>query len=284
MTALVSQVAGVFASPASRQPMGPMMRAAFADLGYDIDFLTCDVAPLRLGDAVAGARAMGWLGFVVGDPHKRAIVTQVDGLAESAAAIGAATCAARRGDAFVGENTEGWAVVEAIEAHVDPDGCRAVVFGAGQAGRAVAVELARAGAAQITIVNRTGLRAMQAAALMRGMEGLDLATAEWQDTFRIPPTTDVVVNATTVGRSSDGDDRLDIDPESLSGRMVVVDMVPRATPTLLVKEAMAAGCAVIDGADVVAGQGALAIRLWTNADANLAVMREALLPTLARMA
>lgn len=280
----VSQITGVFSTPATRNPMSAMMEAGYAALGYHVHFLNCDVTPLRLPDAINGARATGWLGFLIGDPHKRAVVTHLDGLAESAAVIGSATCAARRGDAFIGENTEGWAVTETLEAHLDLEGARAVVLGAGQAARAVVVELARAGAAHITIVNRTGLHAYRVASLLSGMEGLTTDVVEWSDTYRLPPTADVVVNATRIGATGEAEGRPDLDPESLHSSMVVVDMALSVPPTQLLKEAGAQGCALIDGLDVMVAQGMLAIRLWTNADADAQVMRDALVPAVERLA
>ena len=81
MSSWVSQVTGAFSSPAARNPMVAMMRAAFADLGIDVEYLNCEVSALRLGDAVVGARAMGWLGFAVGSPHQTAVIRHLDGLA-----------------------------------------------------------------------------------------------------------------------------------------------------------------------------------------------------------
>lgn len=261
-----------------------MMRAAYAGLGYRVEYLNLEVSSLRLGDAVAGARAMGWLGFAVGEPHKRAVVPHLDGLAESAAMIGSATCAARRGDAMIGENTEGWAVLESIEEFMDPEGARAVVFGAGAAGRAVSVELARAGVRAITIVNRSRSRAARLAGLLTNIGVDSVGVVEWSDTFRIPALTDIVVNATPVGGAKEGEESLNLDMDSLSSRMLVADMVLNPHDTQLLKEASALGCDVIDGIEVLVNQGALAIRLWTNADADTDTMREALIPALGALA
>lgn len=282
MSSWVSQVTGAFSSPAARNPMVAMMRAAFADLGIDVEYLNCEVSALRLGDAVVGARAMGWLGFAVGSPHQTAVIRHLDGLAESAAMIGSATVAARRGDAMIGENAQGWAVTESIDEFMDIEGARAVLFGAGWAARAVAVELARAGLRQLTIVNRTTSRAAGLASSLSGVPGLAVDVVDWSDAFRLPPLTDVVVNATPVGGGVDGG-LLNVVADTLRSRMLVVDMVPTAMHTQLLKEASALGCEVIDGAEVMANQGVLAVRLWTNADADAEVMREALLPTLARL-
>ena len=282
MVAQVSQVTGTMSSPASRHPMAAMMRAAYAQLGYDVYHLNVEVSRLRLGDAVTGARAMGWLGFLIGDPHKVPVVAHLDGLAESAAAIGSATCAARRGDALIGENTEGWAVIEALENYLDLQGARVVVFGAGGAARAAVVEFARAGASHLTIVDRTLARAQQLGGLVAATEGLRVEAVSWTHPYRIPAVTDVVVNATPVGSAGEAETQLNIDSESLRSQLAVVDMAPNVHETALVKEARALGSPVVDGVDLMVQQGILAIRLWTNADADPVGMRAALLPALGR--
>lgn len=284
MVGAVSQVTGAFSSPAARNPVVAMMRAAYVELGYHVDYLNCEVSSLRLAEAVAGARAMGWLGFTVGPPHKTAVVPHLDGLAESAAMIGSATCAARRGDALIGENTEGWAVLESVEEFMEPEGARTVVFGAGAAARAVSVELARAGVRQITIVNRNTTRAARLAALLGKIEGLGVDVVDWRDSYRIPPMTDIVVNATPVGTSKEGESALNVDMDTLRSRMLVADMVVTPQQTQLLKEATALGCSVIDGPEILVNQGVLAIRLWTNADADADAMRDALMPALTRLA
>src|SRR5205807_1258289 len=77
-----------------------------------------------------------------------------DGLGESARIMGAVNCAVRRGDSFIGENTDGKGFLKSLMEVVDPRGKRVVMFGAGGAARAIGVELALAGAREITVVNR----------------------------------------------------------------------------------------------------------------------------------
>jgi len=283
MSAQVSQVTGAFSSPASRDPSAAMIRAAYRQLGYDVFHLNTEVSRLRLADAITGARAMGWLGFVLGNPHKVPAVANLDGLAESAAAIGSATVAARRGDALIGENTEGWAVTELLEDYLDLEGSRAVVFGSGGAARAAVVELARAGASHITIVARTVARARNLARVVSSTDGLGVDVVRWDQPYQIPAVTDVVINATPVGSRAEPESQLNIDAESLTSRAAVVDMVINPDETQLIKQAQALGSPAVDGVDVLVQQGALAVRLWTNADADLGVMRDALMPALERI-
>lgn len=281
MSGAISQVSGVFGSPAEFNIYAAMMDPAFDQLGLDLFFLNLEVSPLRLNDAVNGARAMGWLGLMFDDPHKHNVVTQLDGLAETAAVVGAATCAARRGDAFIGENTEGWAVVDSLEDHTNPDGARAMVLGAGLAGRAAAVELARAGVRHITIVNRSEIPARQVGNLLRGMPGLEVKLTPWQPIIKVPGAMDIIVNATPAG--SELSDNGEIVFEGLNQRNLVVDLPFTTEPTSVVAQGKSAGATVVDGIDVLARQGALAIRLWTNAEADLRVMRAGLSEALGRV-
>ena len=101
---------------------------------------------------------MGWAGFNCSLPHKVAVIDRLDSLAESAAIIGAVNCVVRRGDQFVGENTDGQGFVASLRTVVDPKGKHVVLFGAGGAARAIAVETALAGASDITVVNRSSQR------------------------------------------------------------------------------------------------------------------------------
>ena len=59
----LSQLTGSFAMPAAENPTVAMMEAVFAHHNLDWRYINCEVAPGSLGDAVRGARAMGWAGF-----------------------------------------------------------------------------------------------------------------------------------------------------------------------------------------------------------------------------
>ncbi len=125
---------GSFAMPAAENPTVVMIEAAYRQLGLNWRYLNCEVAPERLGDAVRGARAMGWRGFNCSIPHKVAVIEHLDALGESARIIGAVNTIVRRGDRLIGENTDGQGFVLALREIVDPTGRAALVFGAGGRG------------------------------------------------------------------------------------------------------------------------------------------------------
>ena len=103
----LSRLTGSFAMPAAENPTVAMVEAAYRHHGLDIRYINCEVPPDKLGDAVKGARAMGWVGFNCSIPHMVAVIQHLDGLDESAAVMGAVNCAVLRDGKFIGENTDG---------------------------------------------------------------------------------------------------------------------------------------------------------------------------------
>ena len=57
-----AELVACFGQPVAENPTGVMQEAAFAAAGLNWRYLTIEVAPEGLGDAVRGARAMGWRG------------------------------------------------------------------------------------------------------------------------------------------------------------------------------------------------------------------------------
>ena len=154
----LAELVGCFATPVAENPTVAMIESAFRHHGMNARYINCEVQPAALGDAARGARAMGWRGFNCSIPHKVAIIAHLDGLGDSAATIGAVNCAVRRGDKWIGENTDGVGFMESLRTLIDVKGKSIVVFGAGGAARAIAVEAALAGARRLTIVNRSQAR------------------------------------------------------------------------------------------------------------------------------
>lgn len=267
---------GSFAQPAGENPTVAMVEAAYRHHGMAWRYINCEVPPERLADAVRGARAMGWAGFNCSLPHKQTVIEHLDHLAPSAQIIGAVNTVVLRDGLLVGENTDGQGFVEALRPVCDIEGQRITLFGAGGAGRAVAVELALAGAAHITVVNRGRLRGQELADLIAAKTSATADYLHWQPAMPIPAGTGIVVNATSIGLFPGVDDQLDLDWTTLRPGTVVADAIPNPPRTHLIRTAEAAGCTVLDGLGMLVNQGAIAIRLWSGVHVDRSVMRQAL--------
>jgi shikimate dehydrogenase len=272
----LSRLTGSFAMPASENPTVAMMEAAYRHHGLDIRYINCEVAPEHLGDAVRGARAMGWIGFNCSLPHKVAVIEHLDGLGESAAVMGAVNCAVRRGERFIGENTDGKGFLESLRQVADPAGRTIALLGAGGAARAIGVELALAGARRIVVVNRDTGRGAALADLIASKTKAKAEFAPWRGDYAIPGDVDILVNSTSIGLFPDVDARVDIDPAGLRSALVVADVIPNPPRTRLIREAEAHGCRVLDGLGMLVNQGVIGIKYWTGVDVDAGVMRATL--------
>jgi shikimate dehydrogenase len=270
------ELTGVFGQPVAENPSQPMVEAAYRHLGLPWRYLTLEVAPADLGAAVRGVRALGFRGFNCTQPHKVAVIPHLDGLGESAELMGAVNCVVLRGDRLIGENTDGKGFLQALHGVADPAGKRVVLFGAGGAARAIAVELALAGATSFIIVNRGEQRGRELVELLRSRMRVAAEGVAWHGDYAIPDDVDLVVNATSIGLHPHGGARLPIVAASLRPGMVVADVIPNPPSTHLLRTAQERGCRVIDGLAMLVGQGVIGVRYWTGILPDPGVMRRAL--------
>jgi shikimate dehydrogenase len=256
--------------------MSPVMHnAAFKKLGLDYAYLAFRVSPPELGKAVAGLRALNAVGFNVTIPHKVSVIPFLDGLDPLAEKIGAVNTVVNTGGELRGYNTDAEGFLQALKEHgIKPKGKKIVVVGAGGAARAIAYILAGKGA-DITIANRRqeldwaeNIAETIAADLKKPVAVYDL-----EDLGKAIEGADVLVNATSVGMSPNFNDSPV--PEKLLKRIpAVFDIVYNPLETQLIKQAKAAGAAVVSGVDMLAWQGAMAFEKWTGRKAPVALMRQ----------
>ncbi|MEM7146488.1 MAG: shikimate dehydrogenase [Verrucomicrobiota bacterium] len=270
------ELTGCFGQPVAENPTQAMMEAAYRHHGLDWRYLTMEVAPEGLADAVRGARAMGFVGFNCTIPHKVAVIEHLDGLGESAEVMGAVNCVVRREEKLIGENTDGKGFLSSLRELTDPAGQKVVIFGAGGAARAIGVELALAGASGIVVVNRSQARGEELAALLSERTPVGAEYVKWDGAYEVPAEVKVVINATSIGLFPDVDARLNLALESLREGMVVADVIPNPPRTNLVRDAEERGCRVIDGLGMLVNQGIIGIKHWSGVEADAGVMRKAL--------
>lgn len=267
---------GSFAQPAAENPTVAMVEAAYQHHGLHFRYINCEVGPENLKAAIDGAKAMGWVGFNCSIPHKVAVIEWLDGLGDSARLIGAVNTVVRRNGKWIGENTDGKGFVKALKTVIDPAGKRITLFGAGGAARAVAVELALAGAMNITIVNRSKSRADAVVKLINSNTNCNAVYQPWIDKYGIDAATDIVINATSIGLYPDVDEQLNIDFNSILPQMVVADGIHNPPATHLLKTAAAKGCKTVDGLQMLVNQGVIGIEYWTGQKVDATVMHTAL--------
>jgi shikimate dehydrogenase len=239
------------AHPSAHARTPQVMNAEFARRGVDAVAVSADVAPADLGGFARGLR--GWrnlAGLSVTMPHKEALAAHVDELIGAAALVSAVNVVRRESDGrLVGANTD-WAgfVIGLHQAGYKLSGRRVLLVGAGGAGRAVAFAVAGAGAAGLTIANRTAARAERLAPdVAVGFPVMAVAAGPPD-----PAGHEVAINATSLGMRPS--DPLPVAVSRLAPGTLVCDIVTRPERTRLLDEAAARRCVPHPGLPMLAGQ------------------------------
>ncbi len=257
---------GVCGWPIAHSRSPAMQNAALAALGLDDwRYQRLPVPPDRFAETVRALPAAGFAGVNVTIPHKEAALAVADDASDTARAVGAANTLTFAHGRLEADNTDVAGLLAALPPD-QPEGRTALVLGAGGAGRAAAYALLRAGAADVMVWNRTPERAERLCAELGGRA------------VTVPDTTaDLVVQCTSVGLHPDGDPfkRLPLRADAFTATTCVVDMVYTSGGTAFLQAARRRGSVVVDGLEILVGQGAAALERWTGRPAPRDVMRAA---------
>jgi len=268
-----TRLAAVIGSPVRHSLSPALMNAAFGAAGLDWVYVALEVAAEKLPDALVGVRILDIAGLSVTMPHKESAAACVDQLSDDAALLGAVNCISNANGILTGHNTDGEGFVRSLRSghEFDPAGRRCVILGAGGAARSIILALARHGAEEIVVVNRTLVRAEHAAAFAaeRGrVVRLEGAGSDLRDA-------DLIVNATSIGMGEPSDADVPFDPMLLHEGQIVVDIVYRPLETPLLRFARQGGARTANGVGMLAHQAAIQFEIWTGTKAPIDLMLSA---------
>ena len=256
---------GVCGWPVAHSRSPAMHAAALEACGLDWQYLRLPLPPELFAETVRALPEAGFRGVNVTIPHKEAALALAHGASDAAREIGAAnTLTFESGGAILADNTDAPGLIEALPAGFDPVGRRALVLGAGGAGRAAVWALLRAGA-DVAVWNRTPARA-EALAAELGARAV-----------RAAEPAELIVNCTSVGLVPNIDPfkALPLTADPFEVGSCVIDMVYRQGHTRLLEAAKRRGAVVVDGLEVLIAQGAASFERWTGRTAPRQAMREA---------
>ena len=278
-----TKVCGIFGYPLEHTFSPAMHNAAFAAAGLDFIYIPFPVEPGRLTEAVAAVRALGLAGVNVTIPYKETVLPLVEELSEEARLIGAVNTIVNRSGRLYGDNTDGRGFLRSLseKAGFKPSGKTVLMMGAGGAARAVAVQLALAGARKILLVNRSRMRAEEMAAYIKERTGTHTEVLAWPEPGDELPgavlqAADLVVQATSLGMHPAPGLTVPLPFDLFRPGQAACDLVYNPVQTKFLRKAGQAGAATVDGMGMLLYQGALTFELWTGTAAPLAAMQSAL--------
>ena len=271
----LQDIVALLGCPAAGNPAQYLFERAIAAAGLDWRFLTFDVLPERLAQALGGVDAMGFRGCLLSGALQEGAMgkDQIGLLSHASPAArfaGAASLVEHQAGGLFGHMTDGRGIVEALRAHADLAAARVVIAGAGPTGRATALELALAGVAEILVADRSPHLATTLVERLRELDTsaeITLLTAE--PPIEIPQRAGIVV-------VSRGQDESPAVFSGLRADLVLADTEVVEQPSVVVAAGQKAGCCVVDGLEVHVAKIAIDFQVLTGTEPDTDMLREAL--------
>ena len=274
------EVAAIIGFPVAQSLSPAMHNAVFRERNLEWRYVAMEVREDALTGVLQTLGDKGIQALSVTMPHKEAVFEMLNNTSsgfgdvdESARAAQSVNTIVVSGGRLIGSNTDGDGCCNAIEqSGVGVAGSRVVVVGAGGTARAIVAALARRGASDIAVINRTESRAQDvtaSVAIARVGTVEDIANAN------------ILINATSVGM---GSQETPVQAACLHSSLVVLDAVYYPLETTLLRDAKLAGAKTVDGLWMLVHQGALQQLAWFNEIGDVQLMRQAAVDELANRA
>jgi shikimate dehydrogenase len=263
---------GLIGYPVTHSKSPEMLNEVCKILDIPATYLAYSVKPENLAEAVAGMRALNFIGFNVTIPHKVAIIPYLDQLDETAQEIGAVNTVVNQEGRLIGYNTDGVGYLRSLqeETAFTLKNKTVTIIGAGGAARAVSITLAKAGVKEIFVANRTLTRAeelVKALCVFTNAEAVPLQSVQNKITI-----SDLLINTTSIGMSPHTD-QTPIPADFLHRNLLVSDLIYRPKDTKLLQAAKKIGATTHGGLGMLLHQAAVALEHWFEKTAPIAQMR-----------
>lgn len=284
-----TQLLAVIGSPIGHSLSPLMHNAALEEMGLDWRYVALAIAPEDLAIGVAGMEAIGIQGFNVTIPHKQAIVPLLGSVSPVAQAVGAVNTVWRSRSVAEAVSESGWCGTNTdVAGFIGPllalprdwSTTQVLILGHGGAARAVVAGCRELGCAGIRVVGRDADRLATFrdswSAIDGGTNGLTIAP--WNDFDRYLEEADLIVNTTPIGMAPTVElsPLTDAQAELIRPDAIAYDLIYVPNPTRFLQQAAGRGAMAIDGLEMLVGQGAAALQIWTGQEVPIATMRRTL--------
>ncbi len=273
----------LMAYPIRHSQSPAMHNEAAAYLGLDYAYLCFDVDQSNLKEAIAAMRALKVRGGNLSMPNKIAVIPYLDKLSEQAQMCGAVNTIVNDDGVLTGHITDGIGYMRSLKDNgIDVIGKKITVVGCGGAGKAMMVQAALDGVAELSVFNRRdefhqrGIDTVEmlnektnCRAHFYDLEDLDRLKVEIADSV-------LLANATSLGMKPQEGRTYIPDASFFRPELIVTDAIYAPEETELLRMAREAGCRTMNGRGMMLFQGAASFKLWTGQDMPIEHMKEVL--------
>lgn len=250
---------GIIGYPISHTFSPKMHNFISKTVHYDYVYTASAVQPDKVGDAIAGIRALGFFGVNVTAPHKYAVMEYLDDIAPQAQKLGSVNTIVNRDGILTGYNTDADGLYRSLlHNDITVEGKDVLILGAGGAAKPIAVLFAQIPAKSISIINRTIDKAEALALYVNDVIGYHV------ETHQLRPHYDIIINATSIGMHPQENKSPLADMSFIDKNTAVVDLIYNPSETVFLHQAKERGAKTMNGLGMLIYQGILSYELFTN--------------------
>ena len=226
--------------------------SGLADASYEL----IDIAPENIADSRDILEGLRGLNVTI--PHKQAVISLVDELAESAQRYNSVNCISNMNGRLTGYNTDCDGFLRSAE--LLPIGGNVAILGCGGVGRMIAIETALHGGSITLAVIPQDIKNAQLlmAEILAKCSGASVRIA---DISGLDGSFDLLINATPVGMYPKTE-ACAVSDRVIENSLSVFDVIYNPTETLLMKKARTMGKTAVGGASMLVYQAVKAHEIW----------------------
>ncbi|MEN3037791.1 MAG: shikimate dehydrogenase [Candidatus Kryptonium sp.] len=259
--------------------------AAFEILELNYKYVTFDVLPENLKDALKGIVALGIKGVNVTIPHKETVIENLDNVSPEARIVGAVNTIVNENGVLSGYNTDVYGFTESLKKYKDMiTNTPVFIFGAGGSARAVIYSLiTNFQPERIVIANRNISRAEKVAryfSQVLGYKDFEVKEFFFPEIAGDIKSARLVINTTPIGMYPEVNDLPVQSDEIFHEGQIVYDLIYNPSMTKFLKVAQNKGAKVISGTEMLILQASKSFELWTGKEMPISKIKKLLLPKL----
>ena len=269
-----TKLVGLLGQPVNHSLSPVMHNAAYEEMGLDWCYVAIPCDRDNLEKVTTALRVVDCKGLNVTIPHKQEVLKACNKLTETANKIQAVnTLVPEKNNQWTGANTDVEGFLMPLKNH-NLFNKSVIVIGCGGSARAVVMGLNSLNIRKITIIGRNKNSLNIFISSMKNLLSKNQISIEGIDNKEIDITSyieeaDLIINTTPIGMNDQNNVKNNIPLGNeiwncLSNKTILYDLIYTPRPTNWLKLGQKKNCFVIDGLDMLVGQGALSIKLWSG--------------------
>ena len=269
-----TKLVGLLGQPVNHSLSPVMHNAAYEEMGLDWCYVAIPCDRENIEKVTTALRTIDCKGLNVTIPHKQEVLKACNKLTETANKIQAVnTLVPEKNNQWIGANTDVEGFLMPLKNH-NLINKSVIVIGCGGSARAVVMGLNSLNIRKITIIGRNKNSLNIFISSMKNLLSKNQISIEGIDNKEIDITSyieeaDLIINTTPIGMNDQNNVKNNIPLGNeiwncLSNKTILYDLIYTPRPTNWLKLGQKKNCFVIDGLDMLVGQGALSIKLWSG--------------------